>query len=439
MKGGDDPNHQQRHILPRVRTPEARLRWRIFWVAFLVRLVYMTLAHQYKMRLVEDHFQFGWEAGRIARALVTGYGYADPFANIFVAHTGPTAWLPPLYPLLVAGVFKIFGVYTLASSWVLLAINCVLSAATAVATYEIGTRCCGPSVGLWAGWLWALYPAFMQYAVHWIWEMTVTTALFSWVLVLALRMREDGTHATRRWALFGLMWGAIGLSNSTLLAFLPICGLWILLKRRNDLARAVLAAVLFLACITPWIGRNWQVFHTFIPMRGNLGAEMMLGNGPGSNGLLMEYDHPFQDATQLRQYASMGEVRYVAMRGAMAKAFIAQDKPHFYADCLKRVFFFWAGVPHPADHAWIVEYGRVFSFSFLSVCGLLGLALALHRGVLASALFFWAFLLLPMTYYAVTVHARFRHPLEPLICVLGAYLFQSADRSRVWSWQKKSS
>jgi hypothetical protein len=26
----------------------------------------------------------------------------------------------------------------------------------------------------------------------------------------------------------------------------------------------------------------------------------------------------------------------------------------------------------------------------------------------------------------VTVHARFRHPLEPLICVLGVYLFQSA-------------
>jgi hypothetical protein len=31
-------------------------------------------------------------------------------------------------------------------------------------------------------------------------------------------------------------------------------------------------------------------------------------------------------------------------------------------------------------------------------------------------------------YYIVTVHARFRHPLEPLICILGVYLFQSAER-----------
>ena len=419
---------------------QPRLRWRMFWVALLVRLAYMTFAHQYKMRLVEDHFQFGWEAGRIARALVTGFGYSDCFANIFLRHTGPTAWLPPLYPLLIAAVFRVFGVYSLTSSWVLLAINCLFSAATAMAAWEIGVRCFGPSTGLWAGWIWALYPAFMQYAVHWIWEMTITTALFAWVIVLALRMREQPTVSpTRRWAIFGLAWGAIALSNATLLAFLPFCGLWVLHKQTKNLPRAILAAVIFLACVTPWTIRNAQVFHTFIPLRGNLGVELMLGNGPGSNGLLMEYNHPFQDAIQLRQYAAMGEVRYVAMRGAMAKDYMRAHPAHLVADSLKRVFFFWASVPHPADHAWIVEYGRVFSFSLISLCGLLGLALAMARRIPGAGLFFWAFLLLPIAYYFVTVHARFRHPLEPLICVLGAYLFQSADRTRTWSWQHRQS
>ena len=59
----------------------------------------------------------------------------------------------------------------------------------------------------------------------------------------------------------------------------------------------------------------------------------------------------------------------------------------------------------------------------------MGLALALHRRAPAAGLFAWAFLLLPLTYYVVTVHARFRHPLEPLLCVLGVYLFQSAERT----------
>ncbi len=424
--------------------------WRIFWVAFAVRVLYMTLAHTFRIRTADDHFQFGWEAARIARALVGGFGYSDPFSNAFFPHTGPTAWLPPVYPLLIAGVFKVFGVFTLTSAWVLLAINSVFSAATAMATYEIGARCHGRRVALWAGWIWALYPAAMQYAVRWIWEMSVTTALFAWVLVLSLRMRGvvtgcrlqvgrsesdgpegDGSRLTVQWLIFGLLWALIGLSNSTLLIFLPINGVWILMgtwRRPHVLRDAVFAGIVFVACIAPWTWRNWEVFHAFIPMRGNFGAELYMGNGPGSNGLLMEQFHPFQSVAQLRLYASMGEVRYVAMRGAAAKAYMAADPWHFGADVARRIYFFWASVPHPSDDAWYVEAGRVVNFAFLSIAGLLGLGLAVRRRVPAAGLFCWAFLLLPIPYYLVTVHARFRHPLEPLICVLGVYLFQSAGK-----------
>ena len=421
---------------------------RIFWVGFLVRVLYMTLAHTYRIRVAEDHFQFGWEAGRIARALVTGYGYADPFANVYYAHTGPTAWLPPLYPLLLAGIFRVFGVFTHASAWVLFAIQSAFSAATALATYEIAARILSRRIALWSAWIWALYPAAMQYAVRWPWEMTITTALFSFTLVLALRMKNvDGSmfsvdrsdpatdHGplTTQWLIFGMLWALIALSNSTLLIFLPICGLWILAgtyRQRYAVRDAVLAALIFLACIMPWTIRNYAVFHTFIPLRGNFGAELYMGNGPGSTGFLMEYDHPFQSAEQLRLYAEMGEVRYVAMRGAAAKQYIAAHPAHFAADVARRVYFFWAGVPHPSDEAWYNELGRTLNFAFISLAGLLGLALALRHRIPAAGLFAWAFLLLPIPYYLVTVHARFRHPLEPLITILGVYLFQSARQKR---------
>ncbi|MBV8113728.1 MAG: hypothetical protein JO300_03235, partial [Silvibacterium sp.] len=75
----------------------------MFWTALAVRILVITLGHTYRIRTFQDHFQFGWEMGRVARALATGYGYADPF----VGHTGPTAWVPPLYPLLMAAVFKL--------------------------------------------------------------------------------------------------------------------------------------------------------------------------------------------------------------------------------------------------------------------------------------------------------------------------------------------
>ena len=405
--------------------------WRLFWLAFAVRLAYMTLARTYHVNPREDHFAFGFEAGRIARALVTGYGYADPFANAFAAHTGPTAWLPPLYPLLMAAVFKLFGIYTAASAWVLLAINCALSAATACAVWELGFRFAGASNARWSGWLWALYPAAMQYAVRWLWEMTLTTALFAWVLVLALRMRaEPGRNPVSRWAWFGLAWGFIALSNSTLLLFLPICGLWLLIgaPTRRSFAGALLAGAIFLALLAPWTLRNQRVFHAFIPLRGNFGAELYMGNGPGATGFLMEYNHPFQSAQQLHLYASMGEVAYVKMRGNAAKTFIADYPTLFLANTLKRVYFFWVSVPHAQEKHEAGEYFRVLDYSFLSFAGLLGLAVALYRRVPAADLWAWAFLLLPLPYYVVTVHARFRHPLEPLICVLAVYLFQSAGK-----------
>jgi hypothetical protein len=441
---------------------------RIFWVGFLVRVLYLTLAHTYRIRPAEDHFQFAWEAGRIARAMVTGYGYSDPFANVYFAHTGPTAWLPPLYPLLLAAIFKVFGVFTLKSAWMLFTIQSAFSAATALATYEIAARILNRRIALWSAWIWALYPAAMQYAVRWPWEMTITTALFTFVLVVALRIRGTGggrsvplegaenrdqssVNMAQRmgsaiaartlmadpcplspalWLVFGLLWGLIALSNSTLLIFLPILGVWTLgpnLPHPRAYLGPALAALVFLACVAPWTLRNWQVFEAFIPLRGNLGAELYMGNGPGSNGLLMEYDHPFQAPNQLRQYAAMGEVRYVAMRGAAAKQYIAADPAHFAAVVARRIYFFWAGVPHPADEAWWNEVGRTLNFSFLSLAGLFGLALALERRVPAAGLLAWAFLLLPIPYYLVTVHARFRHPLEPLISILGVYLFQSAQ------------
>ncbi|MGC2499077.1 MAG: hypothetical protein WA374_15120, partial [Acidobacteriaceae bacterium] len=74
--------------------PRSRAPWALFWIGLLIRIAYMTLARTWHMRPYNHDFAFGYEMGRVARALVTGYGFADPFRG----HTGPTAWVPPLYP-----------------------------------------------------------------------------------------------------------------------------------------------------------------------------------------------------------------------------------------------------------------------------------------------------------------------------------------------------
>ena len=43
---------------------EFRAPWLVFWVAFAVRVLYLTLAHTYRIRPYDDHMLFGEEVGR---------------------------------------------------------------------------------------------------------------------------------------------------------------------------------------------------------------------------------------------------------------------------------------------------------------------------------------------------------------------------------------
>src|ERR1039457_5685633 len=80
--------------------------------ALALRLVVMGFVYTSQLDPAQDHWAFGCEMGRVARSIVTGQGFSSPYTQ----PTGPTALLPPMYPLLLAGVFKLFGVYSVASA-----------------------------------------------------------------------------------------------------------------------------------------------------------------------------------------------------------------------------------------------------------------------------------------------------------------------------------
>jgi len=428
---------RQNHSSPLSAAPLSKAfsaPWIIFWAGLLVRVLYITLGHTYRFRIFEDHFTFGYEMARVARALVTGYGYADPFNG----HTGPTAWVPPLYPLLIAAVFKLFGVYTALSAWAILTCNSVFSAATSLFVYEIAARCYNRKVALWSAWIWALYPAAMQYAVRWVWEMSLSTMLLTAAIALAVRMRGIGEppndqtqQTTRRWLLFGFLWGLIGLSNSTLLLFLPACGLWVLAgagHKAPALRRAIASGLIFIAVVAPWMIRNARTFRAFIPFRSNFGAELYMGNNPESMG--MPWGKTLNGEDQVRLYTKLGELRYVRQRGDLAKAWIRSHPARFAELSLKRFYFFWSTVPHPATNHEFLVFVRDVNYCIPNILAILGLALSLRRRTPAAYLVLWAFILLPFTYYFVTAGARFRHPLEPLIVILSVFLFQSVQPRR---------
>src|SRR5450432_4044180 len=88
----------------------------LFWLclfAFALRVVVMFATSSYRLiDYGDDHFGFGWEMGRVARSLVEGHGFSSPLP----LPTGPTAIVGPVYPLILAMFFKIFGVYSTSSA-----------------------------------------------------------------------------------------------------------------------------------------------------------------------------------------------------------------------------------------------------------------------------------------------------------------------------------
>src|SRR5271170_7882864 len=111
----------------------------IVLIAFLLRLAVITIGHTYRITPRRDHFQYGWEMGRLARSIATGQGFSSPTD----LPTGPSAWAPPLYPYILAAVLKLFGVYSALSAWVILAFNSVFAALTCLTLYRIGERIYG--------------------------------------------------------------------------------------------------------------------------------------------------------------------------------------------------------------------------------------------------------------------------------------------------------
>jgi hypothetical protein len=425
-----------------------RAPWTIFWVAFVVRVMVIVLGHTYRLPGVMDHFEYGWEAGRIARSLVQGQGYANPFNG----PSGPTAWLSPLFPLLVAAGFKLFGVYSQAAAVFVLVCDSAFSAGTAVAIYEIAARCfdakgiarrgagVATPVALWSAWLWALYPGTMQYSVRWIWEMSISTFLFTWTLVIALRLRGVGEEGPAerpqwlQWGAFGLLWGLVALSNASLLPCLPATLVWIAWPELRTsrlsvrtIGGTVLTSAIFLLVMAPWVVRNERMLHAFVPTRSNLGVELYESTMDRNDGFPWGTTLPlWAGDPEFREFVRMGEIPFARMRDEEAKVRIRARPGVFLQRAMDRFFFFWNDTPHPPGRHPLSEDLRRLQYCFLSLCGLMGLALMLRRVVVGAWLFALCFALVPIPYYVVTVQARFRHPIEPLIAILGVYLFRSA-------------
>jgi 4-amino-4-deoxy-L-arabinose transferase-like glycosyltransferase len=407
-------------------------------IAFTVRFGYIVIGHTYRFRSPsrvlqapdnEKDFDFGFEMGRIGRSLAEGKGFGNPFNEA----TGPTAWEPPLYPFLIASVFRVFGVYSGASAIFLLSINSVFSALTCIPIFLIAKRCFDEKVAMWSSWTWALLPSVIFWCTRWVWETSLAALLLAIIFELTLAMEEK--EGLKPWLQFGLLWGVAGLTNTALLSFVPVSGLWAWYHRaklgKRSLSGVSVASLVFAACITPWLVRNYRTFGQVVFIRSNFGAELRLGNGPGATGIWMDYLHPTKNVFEMRRFQELGELAYAAERKREAMAYIREDYARFAGLSLRRFIYYWAGMPKASENR-VQSFFRISLFMASSVLAFWGLGRALRKHKPGAWLFFWLALSYPLVYYFVFPHPRYRHPIEPELAILIVYVI-SETRARYQS------
>ncbi len=411
--------------------PLPRFLLRLLLLSFLLQVAAIGITHQYRTRTQDDHFGFGWEMGRVARSIALGEGFSNPYGG----HTGPSAWEPPLYPYLMAAVFKLFGIYTYASAWALLTMNCAFSALTCIPIFLIARKLFDLRIATWSAWIWSLLPYEWYWAIHWIWDTTFTPLILALLFLLALELALDSSRwsGRRGWIAFGVLWGIAALANPSLLSFLPFCGLWIWWRRHHraapSLAGVVLSSLIFFAVLSPWLLRNYEVFGRFVFIRDDFGLQFRLGNSNGAGGMLMAYFQPNLNKLEFEKFQRMGELAYAAECKRIAFDWIRENPGRFAIVSLKRFFYYWNGVPKPTSSRSPFDF-RTSLFLASSILAIWGVIRAVRQKVPGAWLFAGLVLTYPTTYYFVFPHARYRHPIEPELLIMAVFLISQIRTNR---------
>ena len=151
-------------------------------VALALRLVVVAFVYPERTDPARDHWRCGGEAGRIARSIAQG----EVFSNPLFGKTGPTAWLAPVFPCLLAAIFWVFGIYSKASTIFALALDSLFSALTCIPVFFIARKHFGARTALTAGWIWAFFPYAVYFSADLIWSTTLATLLLSLVFLIAV-------------------------------------------------------------------------------------------------------------------------------------------------------------------------------------------------------------------------------------------------------------
>lgn len=406
----------------------------------LIVIVALLLRGAFLWSYVDSHshqalsvIPFMYESADIAVSLAQGHGFSSPFR----ISTGPTAWMTPVYPGLLASVFHLFGIYTFNSFLAAAALNILFVSLACIPIFYAGRKIAGVGLGAGAAWLWAIFPNSILLTYESMWEACLSGLLAAIILWATLELAESDRPID--WIGYGLLWGFTLMTNPTLLSVLPFLLLWLAWRAHKErhawLILPVLALAVALLCCLPWTMRNYSVFHRFVPLRSVLGLQLWLGNNPQAQPPWLGTLHPINDEAERQQYIAMGEMNYMREKKREALRYIEANPRHVaHMSWLRFVSIWSGGTAQPwrdlqqSDSGWF-DYVLLFNI-FAGIAALAGIILlAARRSIYLVPLAAFP-LIFPWAYYLTLALPRYRLPIDPIVMLLAAVAIAGIFRVR---------
>jgi hypothetical protein len=277
--------------------------FRIYIIALILRLLPALLARGLGIGL-DDMFQYDM----LARSIVAGNGYrwyAQEDLNQLRAFVDfdlstvkeydpdrgiPTSFRAPLYPTFLAIVYFFSGTDFSRFFAARLAQAAFLGAPLAPLTYWVAQqlfplplgegRVRGEQAARFAAWTVACYPLLLVYPLGLGTENPFFILLLtSFFFLLRSKERQPALNCL----LSGFFLALTALTRSVILPFagLAILWMWFFLGQKRG---AILAALVFILTISPWIIRNSLLHHKLTGIESSMGYNLYLGYHPQGNG-----------------------------------------------------------------------------------------------------------------------------------------------------------
>ncbi len=188
----------------------------------------------------------------------------------------PISLRPPLYPVMVAGIYLVFGI---GNYFAVACVQSIISMGTMILVHRLGSSLFGPNVGLFAAAVTGFYPSLLAFNC-----LVLSETLFTFFFVLAVcaAFRLLDNPDWKAAVLLGTALGLGALTRSILwVCAVPLLGYLALTINgpiRVRLKYVFFASTVFVVILAPWTIRNTRLHKTFTVVDVMGGRNVMMGN-----------------------------------------------------------------------------------------------------------------------------------------------------------------